>query len=182
MSPGPSATPGSRPGRGPRTAVVAVALLVLVLVAVLAGLLGGGGSDDAAVPAGTSPTATSTTGSATAPGRAPTTKRSTPAPSTGSRDPDSGLRVVALSSLPREAQSTVRLVDAGGPFPYAKDGATFSNREGVLPSHPRGWYREYTVPTPGEGDRGARRIVTGDDDRLIYYTADHYDTFVRVAP
>jgi ribonuclease T1 len=74
----------------------------------------------------------------------------------------------------------VALIDAGGPFPYAKDGATFNNFEGVLPSRPRGYYREYTVRTPGERDRGARRIVTGDRDRELFYTADHYETFARV--
>lgn len=73
----------------------------------------------------------------------------------------------------------LRLIDAGGPFPYAKDGAVFGNLERLLPAHPRGWYREYTVPTPGAGDRGARRIVAGRDG-VRYYTADHYDSFARV--
>ena len=177
MSPGPSPAPAS--GRGPRNAVVAVALLVLVLVVVLAGLLRGGGEGSAGGGAAVaSPSARSATSSA--PGRAPTAAKPSPRAGAATRDPESGLRVVALASLPREAQQTVRLIDAGGPFPYAKDGVTFGNRERVLPRHPSGWYREYTVPTPGEGDRGARRIVTGDDDRLLYYTADHYASFVSV--
>jgi ribonuclease T1 len=176
VSPGPVPAPGGRTGRGPRNAVVAVALLVLVLVVVLAGLLRGGGSEGA----GPGPGVASPSAAPSASGRAPSSRPSGP-PSTAARDPESGLRVVALASLPREAQRTVRLIDAGGPFPYAKDGATFSNREGRLPREARGWYREYTVPTPGEGDRGARRIVTGDRDRLLYYTADHYDSFVSVA-
>lgn len=91
-----------------------------------------------------------------------------------------GLGWSCVADLPPEAQQTVRLIDRGGPFPYAKDGATFNNFEGVLPKEPRGYYREYTVKTPGEQDRGARRIVTGDDDGELFYTADHYETFVRV--
>ena len=101
--------------------------------------------------------------------------------SSGARDPETGLRTVALRDLPREAQATVALIERGGPFPYAQDGVTFGNRERQLPSHPRGWYREYTVRTPGQSDRGPRRIVTGDDDRLVFYTADHYASFVQVA-
>ena len=85
-----------------------------------------------------------------------------------------------LADLPPQARQTVALIEAGGPFPYAKDGTTFNNFEGVLPSRPRGYYREYTVKTPGERDRGPRRIVTGDRDRELFYTADHYETFARV--
>ncbi len=96
------------------------------------------------------------------------------------RDPETGLAYVALASLPVQARQTVALIDAGGPFPYAKDGAVFGNREELLPARAQGFYREYTVPTPGEGDRGARRIVTGDGDRQLFYTADHYASFVRV--
>ena len=97
-----------------------------------------------------------------------------------STDPDSGLPVVALATLPVEARETVALIDRDGPFPYAKDGAVFGNREQLLPIRPAGFYREYTVPTPGEDDRGARRIVTGDDGGQLFYTADHYASFVRV--
>lgn len=96
-------------------------------------------------------------------------------------DPESGLPVVALATLPVEARDTVALVDRGGPFPYAKDGAVFGNREKLLPARPTGFYREYTVPTPGEDDRGPRRIVTGDRGGMLFYTADHYASFVRVA-
>jgi ribonuclease T1 len=91
-----------------------------------------------------------------------------------------GLPWVRLADLPVQARQTVALIDAGGPFPYAKDGATFNNFEGVLPSRPRGYYREYTVKTPGERDRGARRIVSGDRDRELFYTDDHYESFARV--
>ncbi|GAB3762048.1 guanyl-specific ribonuclease [Microlunatus parietis] len=98
----------------------------------------------------------------------------------GARDPESGLVVVELDQLPPEAARTLELIKAGGPFPYRKDGSTFGNREGLLPDRPRGYYREYTVPTPGEDDRGARRIVTGDRDRIFYYTGDHYTSFSRI--
>ncbi len=72
------------------------------------------------------------------------------------------------------------IIDRGGPFPYPRDGTTFFNRERLLPIKRSGFYREYTVPTPGENDRGARRIVTGDHDRQFFYTGDHYRTFVRI--
>ncbi len=108
-------------------------------------------------------------------GSTPSSGRTTPRPSNSD-----GLPVVRLADLPPQARQTVALIDAGGPFPYAKDGATFNNFEGVLPSRPRGYYREYTVKTPGERDRGARRIVTGDRDRELFYTADHYESFARV--
>ncbi len=95
-------------------------------------------------------------------------------------DPESGLPMVALATLPVEARDTLALIDRGGPFPSAKDGAVFGNRERLLPAQPSGFYREYTVPTPGEDDRGPRRIVTGDDGDQLFYTADHYASFVRV--
>jgi ribonuclease T1 len=74
---------------------------------------------------------------------------------------------------------TLELIDRGGPFPYPRDGITFNNREHQLPSHPRGWYREYTVPTPGAHNRGARRIIRGKNGET-YYTRDHYRSFVRL--
>jgi ribonuclease T1 len=86
---------------------------------------------------------------------------------------------VALRELPPEARATLALIDAGGPFPYARDGAAFGNREGRLPKQRRGYYREYTVPTPGARDRGARRIVAGRMGER-YYTDDHYRTFRRI--
>jgi ribonuclease T1 len=89
--------------------------------------------------------------------------------------------VVGASALPAEARRTLVLIDRGGPFPYERDGIVFGNVERLLPRHPRDWYREYTVPTPGESDRGARRIIVGEDGAR-YYTADHYGSFVRVDP
>ena len=82
--------------------------------------------------------------------------------------------------LPVEAHRTIALVQRGGPFPYRQDGGIFGNREGHLPRQSRGWYREYTVDTPGLGHRGARRIITGGQPpREWYYTDDHYDSFRR---
>ena len=86
---------------------------------------------------------------------------------------------IAFAALPREAHATLALIKAGGPFPYAKDGSTFGNRERLLPARGRGYYREYTVPTPGARDRGARRIVAGASDEY-YYTDDHYNSFRRI--
>jgi ribonuclease T1 len=77
------------------------------------------------------------------------------------------------------ATETLALIEKGGPYPYRKDGSVFSNREGRLPSKPRGYYREFTVPTSGEGDRGARRIIRGGQGET-YYTRDHYATFTRI--
>ena len=85
------------------------------------------------------------------------------------------------SFLPPEAVATLEPIERGGPFPYDRDGSVFQNRERRLPEQPRGYYREYTVATPGSRDRGARRIVTGGDPpEVYYYTDDHYRSFRRV--
>jgi ribonuclease T1 len=92
---------------------------------------------------------------------------------------------IALTALPKEAQKTLTLVDQGGPFPYHRDGVVFGNREKRLPARARGYYHEYTVPTPGVRTRGARRIICGGDARSIaecYYSTDHYETFRRIRP
>ena len=85
---------------------------------------------------------------------------------------------IAASQLPKEARDTLALIKKGGPFPYTKDGTIFGNREKILPSKPRGHYKEYTVKTPGARNRGARRIVAGGGD--FYYTDDHYASFKRI--
>ncbi|MEU5958380.1 ribonuclease domain-containing protein [Streptomyces sp. NPDC047525] len=90
-----------------------------------------------------------------------------------------GMATVPVDRLPAEARRTLRLIDDGGPFPYEKDGSVFSNFERELPRRERGYYREYTVRTPGERDRGARRIVTGSGGET-YYTDDHYTSFKAV--
>lgn len=91
-----------------------------------------------------------------------------------------GLPIIQVADLPAEAVETLELIDSGGPFPYDRDGVTFENREEILPQHSDGYYQEYTVPTPGSDDRGARRIVTGSADEF-YWTDDHYSSFSRIA-
>ncbi|HSV52745.1 MAG TPA: ribonuclease [Burkholderiaceae bacterium] len=88
-----------------------------------------------------------------------------------------------VAELPRQGQETYRLIRQGGPFPHDKDGTVFGNRERLLPAHQRGYYREYTVRTPGSRDRGARRLVCGGKAQApdaCYYTSDHYASFRRV--
>ena len=86
---------------------------------------------------------------------------------------------IPVEALPAEARETLELIQAGGPFPFSKDGSVFGNRERLLPRRPYGFYREYTVPTPQSRDRGARRIITGGVHER-YWTADHYRTFQRI--
>jgi ribonuclease T1 len=116
---------------------------------------------------------------------AATSSRPAPAPAPPVASPRSAenpaLDSVVESRDEREALArTLALIESNGPFPYpGKDGSTFSNREGKLPKRPRGYYREYTVPTAGAGNRGARRVVTGSEGER-WYTRDHYRTFTRV--
>jgi ribonuclease T1 len=88
---------------------------------------------------------------------------------------------VWVTDLPREGQETYQLIHQGGPFPYEKDGTVFGNRERLLPRAMRGFYREYTVRTPGVKHRGARRIVCGGQaprkPQTCYFTPDHYASF-----
>lgn len=153
------------PTRMPRTkgqwAMAALAVLVALVV-----LWWQNRAPEHAAPPANQPSAAST--------------HSGPAPSASGTDPASGLRWVHLDELPPEAEDTLALIDDGGPYPYDRDGVVFGNFEGILPEHQRGYYHEYTVPTPGEDDRGARRIVTGDEDEF-FYTGDHYDSFERIA-
>jgi ribonuclease T1 len=93
--------------------------------------------------------------------------------------------VVSVSSLPPEARATLRHIGEGGPFPYSRDGVVFGNYEHLLPQQGRGYYHEYTVPTPGVKSRGARRIVCGGAVTSVsecYYSDDHYQTFRRIRP
>ncbi|MBD9721736.1 ribonuclease domain-containing protein [Streptomyces caniscabiei] len=84
---------------------------------------------------------------------------------------------ICYSDLPSQAYTTLNLIARGGPYPYAQDGSVFQNRERILPSRSTGYYHEYTVKTPGSSTRGARRIVTGQQNEEDYYTADHYASF-----
>jgi ribonuclease T1 len=90
-----------------------------------------------------------------------------------------GLPAIRVRDLPPEARETLSLIERSGPFTHRRDGAVFSNRERRLPPRPRGYYREYTVPTPGARDRGARRIVSGSGGER-YYSPDHYRSFRHI--
>ncbi|MEU6850565.1 ribonuclease domain-containing protein [Actinacidiphila alni] len=143
----------------PRTVA---AVLATCLLALFCALLGGC-ADSSASPAAAHSTGHSAGYSATV--RAPAWAE--------------GHRTVRAADLPAQARDTLALIDRGGPYPYRRDGVVFGNLEKELPAHPRGYYHEYTVPTPGSRDRGARRIVTGRNDEL-FYTDDHYQSFEAV--
>jgi ribonuclease T1 len=89
------------------------------------------------------------------------------------------IKEIAIEDLPSEARTTLQVIEKGGPFPYQRDGAVFNNFERRLPLKQRGYYREFTVPTPRRRDRGARRIVAGENGEC-YYTEDHYRTFRKI--
>jgi ribonuclease T1 len=142
-------------------------LLLAAATMLVAWLVAGGGQGDED-PAGDGGSTSSSTSSS-------------PDVATDATDAASGLPVVRLAALPPEAGRTVELIDAGGPFPEPDhDGGTFGNREELLPDQPTGYYREYTVPTPGVDHRGARRIVAGDDGEELYWTDDHYSSFALI--
>lgn len=149
--------------------VLLSALIVLALVAFGgSGLLG-------QLTETTTPEATS--GATAAPGAATPSGPAAPAPAA---ENPSGLPSIPESQLPSEGRRTLALIRAGGPYRYSQDDQTFGNFERILPRQDRGYYREYTVPTPGESDRGARRIVAGDGGDK-YYTDDHYGSFTFIA-
>ena len=139
-------------------------------------------SDAPAAAAESAPTE-DTPAASDAPAQSPT---STPKPARATATPTrappaeiDGLPTVTLDELPPEALETLALIESDGPFPFSKDGSTFQNREQLLPRKASGYYREYTVITPGEDDRGARRVVGGEEGEL-YYTDDHYASFARI--
>lgn len=150
--------------RATRQAVqlVVVGLVAVLLVAAYLVTRGGGTTEPVATRA------------------AQSTSAGAPARPTGQTDPRSGLAWVDESALPVQARQTLALVRKGGPYPYPRnDDQPFGNREGLLPAESNGYYREYTVETPGGSDRGARRIIVGRGGE-IYYTDDHYASFRRV--
>jgi ribonuclease T1 len=102
-----------------------------------------------------------------------------PSPAGARSEAPAALPQIALAALPAEARHTIQLIKRGGPFPYERDGVVFGNYERLLPAQRRGYYREYTVATPGARNRGARRIIAGGSGEY-YYTADHYRSFQRV--
>lgn len=166
-------------------------LLMLLGVAVCIALVwwavGRGGEPGGATTSGVTSGGVTTSAIATGGGEATTPKLPT-APTTGPGPKDpvtapvtpvSGLDTIAESQLPAQGRDTLALIRAGGPYPYSEDDGVFENRERILQQQPRGYYREYTVETPGSDDRGARRIIGGaKGDR--YYTDDHYDSFRQI--
>ena len=135
-------------------------------------------TDMTGIPTAVAPPSTDESGAPLS--SAPTTDAPTESePDEEATDPESGLPWVGLDELPPEAVATVALIDAGGPYPYDQDGGTFGNFEGLLPEEYDGYYEEFTVETPGSDDRGARRIVAGDEGEL-YWTDDHYASFSRI--
>ena len=155
--------------------------VLVVLVVLAAWLLWPGSSSPDSTPSVASPNARPASATAS---------RSSPRPSTttgGAVDPETGLRWVELSALPSQARQTATLINQDGPYPYSRDGIVFGNRQRLLPNERSGWYHEYTVPTPGSSDRGARRIVTGGPSGAtvssgleFFYSDDHYDSFRRI--
>lgn len=110
---------------------------------------------------------------------APTAPPAPPPPIDSPEIADIDLSWITDAAERAEVVRVATAIDRGGPFAYRKDGAVFANREGRLPKRPPGYWREYTVPTPGERDRGARRLVAGQR-REIYYTRDHYRSFIAI--
>ncbi|NUU33301.1 ribonuclease domain-containing protein [Arthrobacter sp. C9C5] len=150
------------------TALLAVLLGLVALAFVLAGLPQTGTAPPDGGRSGPAPSATVS--------QTPTSGR---APAAGVANP-SRLPEIKASDLPAEARQTLALIARGGPYPYSRDNVTFGNFERILPRKASGYYREFTVRTPGESDRGARRIVAGAAGEK-YYTADHYETFKFIA-
>lgn len=98
---------------------------------------------------------------------------------TNSNTPSAQSPIKPLNQLLPEVKVTINRIKQGGPFKYSQDGTEFMNREGLLPQKPLGYYKEYTVETPGATNRGARRIVIGNQGE-IYYTPDHYGSFTQI--
>ncbi|WP_018548988.1 ribonuclease domain-containing protein [Streptomyces sp. LaPpAH-108] len=160
-----------RASRAPRAPLPLVPRLFAGLLVVLSVLLAGCADPGA----GTAPPGvTRTTVAATSSAAVSSGPSTASAPSWAK-----GMATVPASRLPVEAQRTLTLIDKGGPYPYTRDGIVFGNYEGLLPQHPRGYYHEYTVPTPDSRTRGARRLITGQGTE-IYYTDDHYNSFRAV--
>ena len=157
--------------------LIGALLTLAVLVLVVAGIPRTGDSPSTATsPAHTSAAASAGPAASAKPSGGPAAARPT---GTGVANP-SRLPEVKASELPAEARQVLVLIARGGPYPYGRDNITFGNFERVLPQKPSGYYREFTVPTPGESDRGARRIIAGDAGEK-YYTADHYSSFSFIA-
>jgi guanyl-specific ribonuclease Sa len=160
-------------------------LLPLVgLLGLLSALLVGCGAGSGTATAPAAGTATSASSGpaagAAAAGSGSGATAGCPAPSSNAPGASaSRLPVKALCALPVQAAQVWRTIQSGGKLTYSRDGIVFNNAERLLPAHNRGYYHEYTVPTPGSRDRGARRLITGQGHE-VYYTGDHYASFVVV--
>ncbi|WP_248762352.1 ribonuclease domain-containing protein [Pseudarthrobacter sp. SSS035] len=153
-----------------------IALLLTGLLAIAVFAFGGPGLLET-LTGSTTPAASSS--AAPVPGAPVPGPAEVPAPAVVPANP-SGLPAIKESQLPAEARTTLAAIRAGGPYRYSQDNKSFGNFERILPRQGSGYYREYTVPTPGESDRGARRIVTGSEGEK-YYTQDHHDSFKFIA-
>ena len=145
----------------------------MVTLSAILGGCGKGGSQNATEASGAS--------ASQAPGQREQAASDTPAASGAQQR--SAPAAVTKAQLPGEAAETLRLIKAGGPFPFGEDGVLFRNSAVLLPQHPRGYYHAYTVRTPGSADRGQRRIVCGGPRKQTsdcYYTDDYYVSFKRI--
>lgn len=158
-----------------RTPAARLAVVVLVVLALVAIWLIVSGRDSTS-GAGSTPGARS---SATSSYGQPGSSGGAGGGSGRQATPRSDLPTVAESQLNAQARRTLALIRSGGPYPYRQDGGVFTNRERLLPRQASGYYREFTVVTPGSPDRGARRIIAGDGGDL-YYTDDHYASFRQI--
>jgi ribonuclease T1 len=158
---------------------MAAVLLVVGFIAAVAVVANGRGAPGTALPDSASVTTVATIPSSVT--RPAATVKGATTTRVGAARPSVpfGFFTVALSTLPPETATTWALIQGGGPFPYREDGVAFDNHAKHLPDKPLGWYREYTVPTPGAPDRGVRRLVVGQDTSA-FWTADDANSFVFV--
>ncbi|MGW9213759.1 ribonuclease domain-containing protein [Embleya sp. NPDC055664] len=165
-----------------RNLIVVTVLALVAALALVVALTRGDGDDggDGSRSGGATRTPAASTAAGTSVGTASVSRRGDTASARPTWVP-ARMRTVAAGDLPAEARETLALIAAGGPFPYSRDGIVFGNREKLLPGRPDGYYREYTVRTPGSADRGARRIVTGKNTER-FYSDDHYASFAAVLP
>jgi ribonuclease T1 len=185
----------NRPIATSKRLVVGGVLLAIALLAVLYFALTHGSKSapsSAAPPSAATSAATTTVASVAGKGSGPliTVQELPPATSIGERQTSQTVQTrplstapssvapgsIAYGDLPTQAQHTIQLIQAGGPYPYSRDGVVFENRAGTLPRHKSGYYHEFTVVTPKASTRGTRRIITGQQGEM-YYTDDHYATF-----
>jgi ribonuclease T1 len=154
------------------------ALSCMVVLSALLGGCGKQGSPNGTDAAASGASAASASSASEAPGQAAQG-------ASGASAASGVLTTVTQAQLPAESAETLRLIKAGGPFPFGEDGVLFRNTAQLLPQHPRGYYHAYTVRTPGATDRGLRRIVCGGPRKQTsdcYYTDDYYASFKRIAP